>query len=99
VVLLLSLYVLFWPEPAGAGAGPPGADKVVHLLLFAGLAATARARFGSAPQVLVAVGVYATLSELVQALALSQRSGNLLDLVADLAGAALGWYAARRLAG
>ena len=88
--------MLFWPDPAGAGSGPPGADKAVHLLLFTGLAATGRARFGSAPRVLLAVVAYAVLSELVQALALSRRSGDLLDLVADLAGAALGWYVARR---
>jgi VanZ family protein len=96
VVLVLSLYVLFWPDPAGGGSGPPGSDKAVHLLLFAGLAASARARFGDAPTVLVVVAGYAVLSELVQALVLSGRSGDLLDVVADLGGAALGWWLAGR---
>ena len=97
MVLLASLYVLFRPDPAGGGVRVPGADKVVHLLLFGALAATARLRFGGARSVLAAVVAYAVVSELVQALLLSRRSGDLLDLVADLLGVALGWWAAGRL--
>ena len=98
MLLLASLYVLFWPDPAGAGSGPPGADKLVHLLLFAGLATTACLRFGRTAAVVAAVAGYAAASELVQALLLSQRAGDLLDLVADLAGVALGSWLATRLA-
>ena len=98
MVLLASLYVLFWPEPAGGGVGVPGADKAVHLLLFAALAATARLRFGGARSLLAALVVYAVVSEVVQALLLARRSGDLLDVVADLLGVALGWWAAGRLA-
>jgi len=95
-VLLASLYVLFWPSPAGGGLGPPGADKVVHGVLFGALAATALARFGPRRQVLVAVLAYAAVSEVVQALLLSRRSGDLWDLVADVVGALAGWALARR---
>ena len=75
----------------------PGADKVVHLLLFAALAATTRWRFGSAGVGLAAVAAYAVLSEVVQARVLPERSGDAYDVVADLVGAAAGWLLARRL--
>jgi VanZ family protein len=63
----------------------------VHLLLFAVLAATTRWRFGSSALVLVLVAAYAGVSEVVQGIALEDRSGDVLDVVADLAGAGLGW--------
>ncbi len=95
-MLLVSLYVLFWPDPAGGGSGLPGADKAVHLLLFAALAATARARLGGSTAVPIAVAGYAVLSELAQAVLLPTRSGDVLDLVADLVGVSLGWVLADR---
>jgi VanZ family protein len=98
VTVLLSLYVLFWPSSAGSDVRIPGADKLVHAGLFLLLAVTARLRFGALPRVLAAVLVYAALSELVQALLLVQRSGDLLDLVADAAGATAGWLLVARAA-
>jgi len=95
VAVLVSLVVLFGPSAGGSGL--PGADKVVHLLVFAALAATARWRFGAVLPALLAVGAYAPFSELLQALALSGRNGDPLDVVADLTGAALGWVVGRRL--
>lgn len=97
LVLLLSAYVLFAPDPVGNGAGPPGADKVVHAGLFALLAFTAAMRFGALPVVLAAAVAYGSLSEVVQWLALPQRSGDVLDLLADVVGAAGGWVLAGRL--
>ena len=95
-MVVVSLVVLF--APSGGGASPfPGSDKVVHLLLFAALAATARWCFGALLPALVAVAAYAPVSELVQALLLPGRSGDPLDVVADLVGAALGWTLGRRL--
>ena len=99
LVVLLSLYVLFAPDPGGPQTDLPGLDKVVHLSLFALLAGTARWRFGSAPGVLLAVLGYAVASEVVQALLLERRSGDLLDAVADGAGALLGSWVAHRLLG
>ena len=96
LAVAVSAVVLFAPSDGGA-APFPGSDKVVHLLLFAGLAATTRWRFGSAIAGLAAVAAYAPLSELVQGLLLSGRSGDPVDVVADLCGVALGWTAARRL--
>ena len=95
-MLLLSLYVLFTPRAGGEGLFPY-ADKVVHLALFALLAATTRWRFGARPAGLWAVAAYAVVSELVQGLLLSTRSGDAYDVVADLAGVAVGWLLAARL--
>ena len=96
MAVLLSLYVLFAPSTGGSVAFP-GADKLVHLGLFALLAATTRWRFGPLPVALAAVAVYAVLSEVVQAQLLASRSGDPYDVVCDLLGAAVGWPLAARL--
>lgn len=97
LAVLLSLYVLFAPDPGGPDTALPGADKAVHLVLFALLAGTARWRYGGALLVLGAVLAYAPASEAVQALLLADRSGDLLDVVADVVGALVGWWLAPRL--
>lgn len=97
VVLLLSFYALFSPHPAAPEHPFPLSDKLVHATLFALLAATTRWRFGPAVRLLVAVVAYAAASELVQQLLLPSRDGDLLDLLADVVGAGLGWVAAGRL--
>lgn len=93
--VLLSLWVLFWPTPSTGGMDLPGADKLVHAGLFLLLAGATRVRFGGRWSLLAAVLAYAALSELVQAEALSRRSGDLLDVVADAVGALAGWLLAR----
>jgi VanZ family protein len=84
--------VLFWPDPVGGGSGLYGADKVVHAGLFALLAVTARLLVGRHRGLLLTLAGYAALSELVQASLLSSRSGDVLDLAADLVGVAVGWW-------
>lgn len=96
MVVLASLYMLFWPDPAGGGARLPGADKVVHVVLFALLAATARWRFGAGRWLLGVVVGYAVASEVVQANLLPGRSGDVYDVLADVAGAVVGWHLAGR---
>jgi hypothetical protein len=99
VAVLVSLAVLFAPAD-DVPASPPGVDKLVHLLLFAALAASGRwagARAGVLGGLLV---VYAAVSEVVQGLSALERSASVADWVADVAGVAaglLGWaWAARR---
>jgi hypothetical protein len=99
VAVLVSLAVLFAPAE-DVPASPPGVDKLVHLLLFAVLAASGRwagARAGVLGGLLV---VYAAVSEVVQGLSALDRSASVADWVADVAGVAaglLGWaWAARR---
>ena len=81
------------------GVGDPvfvNADKVVHYLLFALLAATVRWRFGGRERLLWAVFGYAIASEVIQHVALPGRSGDVVDVLADVAGASLGWLVAQR---
>ena len=93
---MLSAVVLFGPS-SGATPPFPGADKAVHLAVFALLAATARWRLGRSTALLAGLAGYAAVSEVVQAVALAARSGDVLDVVADLVGVALGWWAAGTL--
>jgi hypothetical protein len=89
VVVLVSLAVLFAPADDVPSA-PPGVDKLVHLLLFAALAATGRwagARTGVLAGLLLG---YAAVSEVVQGMSALGRSGSVADWVADAAGVLLG---------
>ena len=75
LAVLLSLVVLFLPA-SGVPSSPPGTDKVVHLLLFAVLAVTARTAGWRAAPVLAGLLGYAALSEVLQALLPLGRSGD-----------------------
>ena len=74
----------------------PGADKLVHAGLFLLLAVTAALRFGARPVVLLVVLGYAAASEVVQAVLLAERSGDVWDLLADVVGAVAGHQLVRR---
>jgi VanZ family protein len=88
-VVLVSLYVLFSPTQSGPELFRH-ADKLVHATLFLALAVTAGWRFGLRWGVLALVAAYAPSSELVQAWALPDRSGDWHDVVADLSGVLVG---------
>ena len=88
--------MLFGPDSGGPSLFA-GIDKVVHVVLFALIAATTRWRFGASLVALAAVVAYAPVSELIQGGLLPQRSGDPYDVLADLVGAALGWLLATRL--
>lgn len=97
LVLAGQLVVLYAPRTPSSG-GVPGVDKVVHVTVFA-LVVWAGLRAGVArPLVLLVSVVHAPVSELLQATLLSNRSGEPLDVVADLLGCALGWLTAGWLA-
>lgn len=93
-VVLASVVVLFVPSTPGPPLFPY-ADKVIHLVLFAALTWSGRRAGFSEVQLVAALVGYAALSELVQAVALRNRSGGYWDLVADVLGVALGLLAAR----
>ncbi|WP_127131731.1 VanZ family protein [Georgenia sp. SYP-B2076] len=98
VALVVQLVVLYLPEVPSAGTGVPGVDKVVHAAVF-GAVTVAGLRAGLRARLVVGFGLaHAVVSELVQHLLLAGRSGDPLDVVADVAGVALGWVLARRLA-
>ncbi|MGY1812210.1 VanZ family protein [Blastococcus sp. SYSU D00820] len=98
VAVLVSLAVLFAPGDDVPSA-PPGVDKLVHLAVFAALAATG-CWAGARPRALALLLVgYAVVSEVVQAVTPLERSGSVADALADLAGVLvglLGWAAATR---
>ncbi|MBZ2196316.1 VanZ family protein [Ruania sp. N2-46] len=83
---------LYWPRVDIPGDGVPGTDKAVHVLIFAAVMATGLLAGIPAKWLALGLAAHAVLSELIQHLALPNRSGDLLDLVADLVGIALGWY-------
>jgi VanZ family protein len=88
VACLVNLAALYTPRAAGDGI--PYADKVTHLLLFAAVAYTgSRIRL---PLVWLSAALVANavLSELVQHTWLTNRSGDVTDAVADIAGVVLG---------
>lgn len=97
VVVLLSLAVLFAPA-SDVPTAPAGVDKLVHVALFAALALSGRwAGIGSralGPLLLV----YAAVSEVLQGLAVLDRSVSVADWVADAAGVLLGLVLWARLA-
>jgi VanZ family protein len=74
-------------------------DKLVHLVLFLALALAGRWAGIRARPLAVLLVAYAGLSEVVQAVSDLQRSGSVLDWLADVTGAALGllaWTALER---
>ena len=91
MVLLVSFYVLFAPRASGP-QGLVGADKIVHAGLFAAISVAVVLRFGHGVRWMGPVAAYAVGSELIQAFFLPTRSGDLLDVLADLVGAAAGWW-------
>ncbi|WP_193105350.1 VanZ family protein [Brachybacterium sp. FME24] len=99
-VLVLALVVnigFYLPQiPSGVpGAGAPGLDKIVHLLVFAltvwaaGRLLAPRRRFPMGWVVLLAVA-HALLIELVQLLLLPERGAEGADILFDVIGIALG---------
>ncbi len=85
----VSVVILFTPA-SGVPSAPPGTDVIVHLTLFAALAGTGTlARLRARPLAL-GLTLYAGGSEMLQMLLPLGRSGDPVDVLADLAGVALG---------
>ena len=89
VTVLVSLAVLFAPA-SDVPAAPPGVDKVVHLLLFTALTVAGRWAGTRPGPLAVLLLAYGAVSEVVQALSALQRSGSVVDWLADVAGVGLG---------
>ncbi|MGY1688317.1 VanZ family protein [Geodermatophilus sp. SYSU D00867] len=89
VTVLVSLAVLFAPA-SDVPAAPPGVDKLVHLALFLALALAGRWAGTRPGPLAVLLLAYGAVSEVVQAVTPLQRSGSVLDWLADAAGVALG---------
>ncbi|ACQ79548.1 conserved hypothetical protein [Beutenbergia cavernae DSM 12333] len=91
VAVVVQLIALYAPSTPRVGPDIPNLDKLQHGLSFAlvagtGLLAGLRARW-FVPVLLA----HAVLSEVVQGAFLPDRSGDVADVVADVAGIAVGW--------
>lgn len=86
----VQLVVLYAPAAAGGGVEFPFADKAVHVLIYALTVWTGR-KAGLPLDLLVAVfAAHSVLSEIVQETIIPDRAGDVHDVLADLAGIALG---------
>jgi VanZ family protein len=89
LAVAVQLVVLYSPD----GGGPllfPQSDKVVHVAVFLVPVALAVVAGFRRWLVVAVFAAQAVLSEVVQAVFLPHRSGDVLDAVADLTGVALG---------
>jgi hypothetical protein len=89
LAVAVQLAVLYSPD----GGGPllfPQSDKVVHVAVFLVPVALAVVAGFRRWLVVAVFAAQAVLSEVVQAVFLPHRSGDVLDAVADLTGVALG---------
>ncbi|MGN7248401.1 VanZ family protein [Janibacter anophelis] len=86
-VVVVQLIVLYAPEAPGPPSPIPHADKAVHAIVFAlPVLVAGLGRLRSWRLVALLCAAHAPLSEVVQHLALGQRSGDPWDVVADLVG-------------
>lgn len=91
----LQLVALYLPQPPTPGeVAVPGADKAVHVLVFALMMLTGVLAGLPARWLALVLAAHAVLSEVIQHVLLPTRSGDPLDALADLGGIALGWYVA-----
>jgi VanZ family protein len=91
LTLLINLAAVYWPsEPVPGPQVVPHLDKLGHVVVFAALVFTGRlARFPVLPLV-VLVAVHAVVSEVLQHVLYTRRSGDPWDVVADWVGIAVG---------
>lgn len=89
LVVILQVVVLYAPDAPGPPSPIPHSDKAVHALVFAlPVLVAGVGRRGWWPVVAVLCAVHAPVSEVIQHLALANRSGDPWDVVADLVGVA-----------
>jgi hypothetical protein len=90
LAVLVQLVVLYAPRAPGSPLFP-GADKVVHVLVFAAPVLLLLLAGAPVRLVVVVLALHAVASEVVQGAVLPDRSADPLDVVADLVGVAAGW--------
>jgi hypothetical protein len=95
--VIANFAVLYWPRAVSQG-GIPFADKVVHVAIFAVVAATGRRAGVPLGWLVGLLAAQAVTSELVQHWFLVNRTGDPADVAADLVGVAVGVLLGRKLA-
>ncbi|MGL5911249.1 MAG: VanZ family protein [Phycicoccus sp.] len=95
--VVVQLLVLYLPRGVAPPSSLPGADKVVHAVVFL-LPVLLALLAGFAVRTVLAVSaLHAVVSEMVQAGILPARSGDPWDVLADLVGVLCGWLAWTRV--
>jgi hypothetical protein len=92
--VVINLALLYAPRAVSPG-GVPHLDKVAHLLAFAAVAWTGLRAGVPARWLLPALVLHAVTSEVAQDRLLASRSGDPVDVLADLAGILAGALLAR----
>ncbi len=87
---------MLWSPPSGQPQLFPHDDKVFHCLSFCGIGASWWWATRQPRVVWIVGGVLAVASELVQGLLPWPRSTDVLDMLADVTGVAIGLAIARR---
>ncbi|AII04753.1 VanZ like protein [Rhodococcus wratislaviensis] len=86
---VLALVMLLSPASA-TPSGPEHADKVVHALLFAALAAASRYALLTPRITVLWLAAFAVITEILQGVLPIGRHGSVWDLCADMVGVAIG---------
>lgn len=89
VVVGAHLLALYWPRIEVTGP-VSWSDKVAHVVLFGMPVVMLGSVLERAGAVMGVFAIHAPVSELIQSAVLPGRSGDLRDMLADLAGVALG---------
>ncbi|MGL5865816.1 MAG: VanZ family protein [Dermatophilaceae bacterium] len=89
--VLVQVLVLYLPRGVAPPSSLPGADKVVHVVVFLLPVLLALLAGFAVRAVVAAFAAHGVLSEVVQATVLPARSGDVWDVVADLLGVLCGW--------
>lgn len=107
IVVAVIIYATLFPDPAGADRLPdiPGMDKLIHAIMFGGMAGALafdyeRARFRKRPEPRVMLLccivslAFGGLIELLQGAMGLGRGADWLDFAADAVGVAVAYFAA-----
>ena len=87
VLVLLSMAALFLPTGGGTSPLP---DKVIHMIIFGGLAGTGFLAGFRIDRLVGGLLAYAVTSEILQGLLPIHRSADWRDAIADACGIAIG---------
>lgn len=98
LAVVVHLVALYAPRLPSTGAdGVPASDKLGHVAVFGAVALTGMLAGLPARRLVPALLAHALVSELVQHWLLPDRTGDPVDVVADVAGVAAGWWLGDRL--
>ena len=105
LVIITVLYLTCWPDPLPSEAIPlfPGADKLVHAIMFGGVVGALDFDYFRTHRdlpysirliILCSAGALGVVTELIQAMEIIGRSCDFYDFCADMTGGVIAFFAA-----